>query len=273
MPSTRRPPCRSRPPTTHLRGTVPIHFARPLAPNLDNAFPTAGGSTVSWCEYSGSDQPWVKGSTQSRSRQLTRGDSSIGQQLCRVTPRLDHSRPMRHSSTREKLSLPPSNSRGRPRSAGVHVSGEKLSLGSRVAAPATIHRRVRFDPVVQVISGALLVEHSNSTVDHDHWDPSLSVAPRVGDGPLVVNRAVRHEPPPSRNTLENLPTAIGHDGTTQALDVPLPPSVPLMSSEVEPTKEVEAERFEPPSSLPIVCLLYTSPSPRDATLSRMPSSA
>ena len=84
MPSTRRPPCRSRPPTTHPRGTVPIHFARPLAPHLDTALPSAGGSTVSWCGYSGSDQPWVKGSTQARSRQHTRGDSSIGQQLCRV---------------------------------------------------------------------------------------------------------------------------------------------------------------------------------------------
>ena len=167
--------------------------------------------------------------------QLTRGHSSLGQQLCRVTPRLDYSKPMRHSSTREKLSLPQSNSRGRPLSAGVHVPGEKLSLGSRVAAPATIHRRVHFDPVVQVISGPLLVEHSNSTVDHDHWEPSLSVAPRVGDGPLVVNRAVLHEHPLSRNTLENLPTAIGHDGTTQALDVPIPPSVPSMSAEPAPT--------------------------------------
>ena len=31
--------------------------------------------------------------------------------------------------------------------------------------------------------------------------------------------------------------------------------------------------FMNPETKPIVCLLYTSPSPRDATLSRMPSSA
>ena len=70
LPSTRRPPCRSRPPTTHPRGTVPIHFARPLAPHLNTALPSAGGSKVSWCGYSGSDQSWVKGPTQARFRQL-----------------------------------------------------------------------------------------------------------------------------------------------------------------------------------------------------------
>ena len=94
-PSTRRPPSRSRLPTTHPRGTVPIKFARLLAPHLDNAIPSAGDSSFSWCEYSGSDQSWVKGSTQARSRQLTRGDSSIGLQLYRVTPRRDQSKPMR----------------------------------------------------------------------------------------------------------------------------------------------------------------------------------
>ena len=31
--------------------------------------------------------------------------------------------------------------------------------------------------------------------------------------------------------------------------------------------------IQPPKSLPITCLLYTSPSPRDRTRSRMPSSA
>ena len=32
-------------------------------------------------------------------------------------------------------------------------------------------------------------------------------------------------------------------------------------------------KFDPQDGLDIFCLLYTSPSPRDATLSRMPSSA
>ena len=33
------------------------------------------------------------------------------------------------------------------------------------------------------------------------------------------------------------------------------------------------ENLDPSDALVIICLLYTSPSPRDATLSRMPSSA
>ena len=35
----------------------------------------------------------------------------------------------------------------------------------------------------------------------------------------------------------------------------------------------KTSRKEVPDFLPLICLLYTSPSPRDATLSRMPSSA
>ena len=38
-------------------------------------------------------------------------------------------------------------------------------------------------------------------------------------------------------------------------------------------EEVDALKYIPTTSLNIGCLLYTSPSPRDATLSRMPSSA
>ena len=46
------------------------------------------------------------------------------------------------------------------------------------------------------------------------------------------------------------------------------------------TTEVDISQVEPGNSItvlwrgkPVFCLLYTSPSPRDATLSRMPSSA
>ena len=61
-----------------------------------------------------------------------------------------------------------------------------------------------------------------------------------------------------------------------------------MSIEFLPNKEVHAETVEARRSAPVLsgpgesnrlvtrvkaCLLYTSPSPRDATLSRMPSSA
>ena len=36
---------------------------------------------------------------------------------------------------------------------------------------------------------------------------------------------------------------------------------------------LDSEALVSPKGMGIVCLLYTSPSPRDATLSRMPSSA
>ena len=42
---------------------------------------------------------------------------------------------------------------------------------------------------------------------------------------------------------------------------------------VSEMKRLKAEGFRLLNEEPIVCLLYTSPSPRDATLSRMPSSA
>ena len=41
----------------------------------------------------------------------------------------------------------------------------------------------------------------------------------------------------------------------------------------DPTAEPPAQIFAQPVQTPTICLLYTSPSPRDATLSRMPSSA
>ena len=61
------------------------------------------------------------------------------------------------------------------------------------------------------------------------------------------------------------------------------PGLALASSEAERARELEyydlrhpgqcARRVRYPYRRPCVCLLYTSPSPRDATLSRMPSSA
>ena len=48
------------------------------------------------------------------------------------------------------------------------------------------------------------------------------------------------------------------------------------SVEVTPKAASKIENFEdyiPSGTLVYICLLYTSPSPRDATLSRMPSSA
>ena len=38
-------------------------------------------------------------------------------------------------------------------------------------------------------------------------------------------------------------------------------------------EDTDQKRFVPGAEKYIICLLYTSPSPRDATLSRMPSSA
>ena len=55
-----------------------------------------------------------------------------------------------------------------------------------------------------------------------------------------------------------------------------------LSGAVPATDPIEAQPYMKPCSIPvalnftaqyITCLLYTSPSPRDATLSRMPSSA
>ena len=40
-----------------------------------------------------------------------------------------------------------------------------------------------------------------------------------------------------------------------------------------PLKEIEATALQKSRQSAAICLLYTSPSPRDATLSRMPSSA
>ena len=50
-----------------------------------------------------------------------------------------------------------------------------------------------------------------------------------------------------------------------------PPLVPAARS--EPPQPVEASTVSVAVRLPITCLLYTSPSPRDGLLSRMPSSA
>ena len=47
------------------------------------------------------------------------------------------------------------------------------------------------------------------------------------------------------------------------------PDLLLLDHYIPPTKGLEVLR----GLLELVCLLYTSPSPRDATLSRMPSSA
>ena len=47
----------------------------------------------------------------------------------------------------------------------------------------------------------------------------------------------------------------------------------LMQKQKWPAKRNIFEEGETAEALYIICLLYTSPSPRDATLSRMPSSA
>ena len=55
------------------------------------------------------------------------------------------------------------------------------------------------------------------------------------------------------------PTCIGNDGTAQVIS----PNAPELTARFQPQNSARDDR----------CLLYTSPSPRDATLSRMPSSA
>ena len=54
----------------------------------------------------------------------------------------------------------------------------------------------------------------------------------------------------------------------------LEPETQKLSDEELAKKTISfKERIEKGESLDSICLLYTSPSPRDATLSRMPSSA
>ena len=47
----------------------------------------------------------------------------------------------------------------------------------------------------------------------------------------------------------------------------------LSENEIEHSAEFDRKAKEEPDSVAMVCLLYTSPSPRDGLLSRMPSSA
>ena len=51
------------------------------------------------------------------------------------------------------------------------------------------------------------------------------------------------------------------------------PSVRELASDIEVNPNTVARTYNLLSDEGIICLLYTSPSPRDATLSRMPSSA
>ena len=68
------------------------------------------------------------------------------------------------------------------------------------------------------------------------------------------------------------PAAEGQQGiepTVISLDDETP-----FSSPAQPLQDVETAPLQTPQNVAAaICLLYTSPSPRDATLSRMPSSA
>ena len=55
------------------------------------------------------------------------------------------------------------------------------------------------------------------------------------------------------------------------LKLPVPPGFTITTEVCN--KYYENGKKLPKDVMPLVCLLYTSPSPRDATLSRMPSSA
>ena len=81
----------------------------------------------------------------------------------------------------------------------------------------------------------------------------------------------------SRSNESNLPEDIKASEADMAklfAELPLPPTSELDDSLLRQASSAQAqsssENMSPASSS---CLLYTSPSPRDATLSRMPSSA
>ena len=65
------------------------------------------------------------------------------------------------------------------------------------------------------------------------------------------------------NSLYNYPKNMTFFSTSDKLEIG---DVPFISHNSKPTKSEALEYYRS-------CLLYTSPSPRDATLSRMPSSA
>ena len=97
---------------------------------------------------------------------------------------------------------------------------------------------------------------------------SISTAPRYSLRALNKLSSVSH-------SQENIITTEfeENDHPTSSPTTLSPPSVTADESQDQHTADPEGIYDEPGELVDYICLLYTSPSPRDATLSRMPSSA
>ena len=91
------------------------------------------------------------------------------------------------------------------------------------------------------------------------------VVGEIDSSPPVQTPDPQSDLPPSIG----FPAVVRQDGT---LSLPLIKPIPIAGLRIEQAERAVKHAYRR-GEKPIVCLLYTSPSPRDATLSRMPSSA
>ena len=112
-------------------------------------------------------------------------------------------------------------------------------------------------------------------VDHSFSRDTVKAAPPT----VAVKPAVREDEDLFESPTDDLEEIVAQP----VVELPAPSEVvdtkgqPLLveltTEPVHQLAEVETELAETEEESPAICLLYTSPSPRDATLSRMPSSA
>ena len=95
----------------------------------------------------------------------------------------------------------------------------------------------------------------------------LKALGRGASKPVVV------EKPPSPKIKPRAPSAALAAAKSVFTEAPKPPVAPVVPTTRAPTKEKKPKKAPKRVDDKNSCLLYTSPSPRDATLSRMPSSA
>ena len=86
---------------------------------------------------------------------------------------------------------------------------------------------------------------------------AIEIVPLLGDDMISPKKRVRKAIIKPKNSEKS-------EKMAEKLEKPFPE--PIIQQKI-------AEKLEKPFLEPIICLLYTSPSPRDRTRSRMPSSA
>ena len=120
--------------------------------------------------------------------------------------------------------------------------------------------------IVILLGGGLLFL---SISDSEKLDPEIMVSKNAEFGEATADKVQNSIDHISRDVKWNTPTLEG----VPEKPLPLTRSIPIW---VKNNQEIDlldpsSPQIRPP--LDNACLLYTSPSPRDATLSRMPSSA